>query len=173
MTSQVVVVRRRMIAITHVVVAAVITLVGASAIDLPVPLGVSLSVCAAAVSARVAPPQRVSLIGDSLEAEGWRTRHVVRLSDIAVLAISWVRTDPPTLELIHARTKAIGPISLQESTRPFLRELVVALDTHGPANDRYIRETSSGYGASWGPEGHRARLLMPLAVRLQGADLSS
>ncbi|KJK11753.1 hypothetical protein UB45_10875 [Terrabacter sp. 28] len=129
-----------MTAITYVVVAAVITLLVASAFDLPVPLGVSLSACAAAVCARVAPPQRVSLIGDSLEVEGWRTRQVVHLSDVAALAISWVRTDPPTLELIHAHTRAIGPISLEESTRPFLRELVVALDTHGPSNDRYIRE---------------------------------
>lgn len=140
MSAQAVVVRRRMTAITYVVVAVVITLLGASAIDLPVPLGVGLSLCAAAASARVAPPQRVSLIGDSLEVEGWRGSQVVRLPDIAVLSISWVRTDPPILELIYAGTKAIDPISLEESTRPFLRELVVALDTHGSANDRYIRD---------------------------------
>lgn len=137
------VVRSRRRAIFQALLAALVTAVTAviaSAIGLPSALVVALAGIAAGASARFAPPQQVWLSGDSLVVEGWRQRRTVRLADIDSLSIQVVRIDPPLLEIVYARNKAVGPIYLRDSSKPFLDDFVTALEAHGRADDRYIHD---------------------------------
>ncbi|MFC7597553.1 hypothetical protein ACFQU3_19715 [Terrabacter sp. GCM10028922] len=143
MTRAEVTIRRRRTSVLYGVVAAVLTALAASALDLAVPLGMGLALGATAVTARVAPPRRAWIADDSVVVEGWRARHVVQLSEIDVLGIAGVNVHPPTLEMVYARNKAIGPIFLEQSSRPFVAEFVAAMETSGRADDRSIRDNLS------------------------------
>ena len=132
------VVRSRRRAIFQALLAALVTAVIASAIPLPSALVVALAGIAVGSSVRFAPPSQVWLSGDGLAVEGWRQRRTVRLADIDSLSIQAVRIDPPLLEIIYARNKAVGPIYLRDSSKPFLDDFVTALEAHGRADDRYI-----------------------------------
>ncbi|GAA1984662.1 hypothetical protein GCM10009817_27620 [Terrabacter lapilli] len=134
------VVRSRRRALFQALLAALVTAVIASAVGLPSGLVLALAGIALGASVRFAPPQQVWLSEDSLVVEGWRQRRTVRLADIDSLSIQGVRIDPPLLEIIYARTKAVGPIYLRDSSKAFLDDFVTALEGHGRADDRYIHD---------------------------------